>query len=1010
MPTVHFYNPAKYRGKFRCLIADPRTLGLTDHQQTSFRESGAIPLLPAAVADDSEREKSENENQQLMQEGASESNSDLRLDSAAPKPGRGKGPIGSFVPPAAKPHADASDIESPASSADEADSNVDESQESGSLASVSSTTESFESSTKPSAPLRGIKEPGPNDYLIVRGGTSHPANVRYLKIVSACNYEYNASTEGKATFTAKAVNAWRSQNPPGRFLKQNEETRLWNDVGNERAIHLAGIRIKRKKSPRASPSDSPDQSSVVVAANIELQSAHFTGTAQCNAASLAATAQPSSDKGSGVASRTAPALTPTGSTAAGKASNLPPSPKKGQRVVVTYEEGDYEGTIARVRFDFLSKVHKILVVFDNDDPTEEFDFPDPEDGIRMLGEESAATVTAKWPLRGIVEPGEHDVRCERPRGKEHPGNVAFRQMVDAHSAAYASAAPGKERNALSLLLVKEWRDQVPPGRFLQQNADTGLWDDIGNEKATKKISTRLWKAMGFAGGTEAAASLPGLQSQPATTPSVELNMDLSGSSSNSGALGFDENTPRVLPLKKRDHSGSDTSDLSDGPLRELNSNDLLNLSGSVDRCASKDASAAEAQQLDALAEPFDENILTTEVNEWLEQEKAAAEQERSLEESAESRDMNRSRSSSESALSLGSATDNPSLSPAARQAAILANIEHRRQLLIYVRECRVQAQKARGSARPPRMAVERAELKRLQQLQTRATVRLAERLEREELEGTEQFDEATEGGSTGEETGQSTPEGATEDGSTGEETEQSTSEEERRAKLEAEERWKLLAAEEAAKLEAEREAAKLAAEEAKRLAMQETARMEAQQLAEQRATAEAKRLAAEEEVRLEAQRLAEQRAAEELAAEEAKQEEAARLEAERRAGEEAARQEAEKRARLEVERVKSAATSKFSPMVSKKPAQQEEAPPTADLEVASAIKAETKPATGKRKAPGSRVFDLEYAEGHKRPPRASRTVRKINYQEPSLGKKLRRGDKHFPSFAGFSPKDDASKK
>ncbi|KAL9182339.1 hypothetical protein ACHAXT_012991 [Thalassiosira profunda] len=500
----------------------------------------------------------------------------------------------------------------------------------------------------------------------------------------------------------------------------------------------------------------------------------------------------------------------------------------------------------------------------------------------MLGEESAA----KWPLRGIVEPGEHDVRCERRRGREHPGNVAFRQMVDAHSAAYASAAPGKERTTLAEMLVKEWRDQVPPGRFLQQNADTGLWDDIGQEKAVKKVSTRLWTALGYGGGTEAAASLPGLQSQPATTPPVELNMDVSGSSSNSGALGCENQTPRVLPLKKRDHSGSDASDLSDGPLRELNSNDLLNLSG--------------------------------------------------------------------------------------------------------------------------------------------ATVRLAERLEREELELESKEastpEGATEGDSTGEETGQSTPEGATEDGSTGEETEQSTPEEEKRAMLEAEERWKLLAAEEAAKLEAEREAARLAAEEAKRLAAEEArqeaerkmARLEAQRLAERRATEElaaqeaareaaaaeklearrleAKRLAAGEAQRLEAQQLAEKRATEELAAQEE------------------ARLEAEKRARLEVERVKSAATSRFSPMVSTKPDQSGEAPPATELEVASAIKAETKPVTGKRKAPGSRVFDLEYAEGHKRPPRASRTVRKINYQEPSLGKKLRRGDKHFPSFRGFSPKDDASKK
>jgi len=44
---------------------------------------------------------------------------------------------------------------------------------------------------------------------------------------------------------------------------------------------------------------------------------------------------------------------------------------------------------------------------------------------------------------------------------------------------------------ISLEIVRLWRAQSPPGRFLKQNEETGLWDDVGDKKAKEKTSQAL---------------------------------------------------------------------------------------------------------------------------------------------------------------------------------------------------------------------------------------------------------------------------------------------------------------------------------------------------------------------------------------------------------------------------------------------------------------------------------------------------------------------------------------
>ena len=82
-------------------------------------------------------------------------------------------------------------------------------------------------------PLKNIKDPSPNDVLYGRGGGTnhHPGNKRYRKWVEDRKVEYvNSKRLEKPIVALEVVKKWREQSPPGRFLKVDDKTGLWNDV------------------------------------------------------------------------------------------------------------------------------------------------------------------------------------------------------------------------------------------------------------------------------------------------------------------------------------------------------------------------------------------------------------------------------------------------------------------------------------------------------------------------------------------------------------------------------------------------------------------------------------------------------------------------------------------------------------------------------------------------------------------------------------------------------------
>src|SRR6476660_1978228 len=96
-----------------------------------------------------------------------------------------------------------------------------------------------------------------------------------------------------------------------------------------------------------------------------------------------------------------------------------------------------------------------------------------------------------WPLKDIESPHSHDVLCGRGGGSNsHVGNMHWRMLVAANKELYVTL-PKKQKLLLSMSIVNAVRSQTPPGRFLQKDAKSELYFDVGDQRAQEKTSQAL---------------------------------------------------------------------------------------------------------------------------------------------------------------------------------------------------------------------------------------------------------------------------------------------------------------------------------------------------------------------------------------------------------------------------------------------------------------------------------------------------------------------------------------
>jgi hypothetical protein len=84
------------------------------------------------------------------------------------------------------------------------------------------------------------------------GGTNHhPGNVRWRLIVEGKKNGYKSSPRnGKPLIAMEIVQIWRIQSPPGRFLRLNEQTGLWDDIGDEDSRVKCSQALRERKESK----------------------------------------------------------------------------------------------------------------------------------------------------------------------------------------------------------------------------------------------------------------------------------------------------------------------------------------------------------------------------------------------------------------------------------------------------------------------------------------------------------------------------------------------------------------------------------------------------------------------------------------------------------------------------------------------------------------------------------------------------------------------------------------
>jgi len=89
-------------------------------------------------------------------------------------------------------------------------------------------------------------------------------------------------------------------------------------------------------------------------------------------------------------------------------------------------------------------------------------------------------------------PNKNDVLCGRGGTiNSHTGNEQYRSIVESKKRVYLTARFKREKRLIATSIVDQIRNMNPPGRFLQKDADSQTWFDIGEEKAREKTSQAL---------------------------------------------------------------------------------------------------------------------------------------------------------------------------------------------------------------------------------------------------------------------------------------------------------------------------------------------------------------------------------------------------------------------------------------------------------------------------------------------------------------------------------------
>ena len=329
---------------------------------------------------------------------------------------------------------------------------------------------------------------------ITQGLTNHnPGNIKWRNIVEILKPEYKAASRAnKAHIAMSIVKEWRRLEPPGRFLKRDDETGLWSDIGDVDARIKCSQVLRENKGTKlkldefgnscGGKNSAPDLSTVIGGSPQALCRSSLDSHESSTKSDSEMKPQYSSDHSPDSSTYTMEDEAPSHNY--GSRSRTSGFRKK-------YEEGP-----------------------DSDDDSEYSDMPSLDlskpkstkkvkNKYLMSGEPikskkaSVSKKKKKKPINKRMEitligdaddPTLQDVLLGRGGGTNgHPGNARFRDESRKLRSVYEASAR-EDKKQISLDLV----DTVHAygGRFMRQEQD-GKWYEVDHESARKKCSQAL---------------------------------------------------------------------------------------------------------------------------------------------------------------------------------------------------------------------------------------------------------------------------------------------------------------------------------------------------------------------------------------------------------------------------------------------------------------------------------------------------------------------------------------
>lgn len=145
-----------------------------------------------------------------------------------------------------------------------------------------------------------------------------------------------------------------------------------------------------------------------------------------------------------------------------------------------------------------------------------------------------------YPLKDITGPHPHDVLCGRGGGtNNHVGNSHWRMLVAANKQLYVTL-PKRQKMLLSRSIVNAVRSQNPPGRFLQKDAKSELWYDVGDQRAQEKTSQALREG---APDIRSKLETPSTDEPTTTSTSTSAGKDNSNTGTSTGTNNLTQPVP-----------------------------------------------------------------------------------------------------------------------------------------------------------------------------------------------------------------------------------------------------------------------------------------------------------------------------------------------------------------------------------------------------------------------------------------------------------------------------------